>query len=153
MSTTLSFRALRPACNTRSCRPSITAALRRLSDFECPHENLPEHFQGQPFAGTSCGPRRYAFSNRNRMDEAIDFVRSARDERYRYIRNYMPHLPWGQHIDFMWKQAGYRRWEQLHLAGGLPEVQDRFWREKPYEELYDLEADPDEVTYLVDDPT
>ena len=113
---------------------------------------IPEHFQGQPFAGPTCAPRQFAFSNRNRMDEAIDFVRTVRDERYRYIRNYMPHLPWGQHIEFMWGQAGYRRWEQLHLEGGLPEVQDRFWREKPYEELYDLDADPDEVISLVDDP-
>ena len=113
---------------------------------------IPEHFQGQPFAGPTCAPRQFAFGNRNRMDEAIDFVRTVRDEQYRYIRNYMPHLPWGQHIEFMWGQAGYRRWEQLHLEGGLPEVQDRFWREKPYEELYDLDADPDEVVNLVDDP-
>jgi len=31
-------------------------------------------------------------------------------------------------------------------------VQDRFWHEKPEEELYDLRADPDEVTNLVDSP-
>jgi arylsulfatase A-like enzyme len=113
---------------------------------------IPEHFQGQPFAGPTCAPRQFAFGNRNRMDEAIDFVRTVRDERYRYIRNYMPHLPWGQHVEFMWGQAGYRRWEQLHLEGELSEVQDRFWQDKPYEELYDLHRDPDEVVNLVDDP-
>ena len=113
---------------------------------------VPEHFQGTPFAGATCAPRRFAFSNRNRMDEAIDFVRSVRDERYRYVRNYMPHLPWGQHLAFMWNQRGYRRWEQLHEEGALDDVQDRFWGEKPAEELYDLQADPDEVTNLVGDP-
>lgn len=113
---------------------------------------IPEHFQGTPFAGATCAPRAFAFGNRNRMDQAIDFVRTARDERYRYIRNYMPHLPWGQHLAFMWNQAGYRRWEQLHMQGALDEVQDRFWGEKPSEELYDLDADPDEVINLIDDP-
>jgi arylsulfatase A-like enzyme len=113
---------------------------------------IPSHFQGTPFAGPTCPPHSIVFGNRNRMDEAIDFVRTARDERYRYIRNYMPHLPWGQHLQFMWNQAGYRRWEQLHLEGTLDEAQDRFWGEKPAEELYDLDADPDEVENLVDDP-
>lgn len=113
---------------------------------------IPEHFQGIPFAGATCAPRQFAFGNRNRMDQAIDFVRTVRDERYRYIRNYMPHLPWGQHLQFMWNQAGYRRWEQLHQQGTLDEVQDRFWGEKPAEELYDLDSDPDEVNNLVDDP-
>jgi arylsulfatase A-like enzyme len=113
---------------------------------------IPSHFQGTPFAGPTCAPRTIAFGNRNRMDEAIDFVRTARDERYRYIRNYMPHLPWGQHVTFMWGQAGYRQWEAMHLQGRLDEVQDRFWGEKPAEELYDLDADPDEVRNLVDDP-
>jgi arylsulfatase A-like enzyme len=113
---------------------------------------IPSHFQGTPFAGPTCVPRAIAFGNRNRMDEAIDFVRTARDDRYRYIRNYMPHLPWGQHISFMWGQAGYRQWEALHHQGALDEVQDRFWGEKPVEELYDLDADPEEVNNLVGDP-
>jgi arylsulfatase A-like enzyme len=115
--------------------------------------DIPEHFQGTPFAGPTCAPRRYAFGNRNRMDEALDFVRTVRDERYRYIRNYMPHLPWGQHIEFMWGQAGYQRWEALHESGDLTEVQDRFWGEKPAEELYDLVEDPNEVYDLADDPS
>jgi hypothetical protein len=34
---------------------------------------IPEHFEGQPFAGVTCAPRQFAFSNRNRMDQPIDF--------------------------------------------------------------------------------
>ena len=113
---------------------------------------VPDHFEGQSFAGAVSAPRELVFGNRNRMDEAIDFVRTVRDVRYRYLRNYMPHLPWGQHIQFMWLQAGVRQWETLHLAGLLDDVRDRFWREKPAEELYDLEADPDEVHNLIDAP-
>ena len=114
---------------------------------------VPSHFHGQAFAGTAARPaRRYAFSNRNRMDESIDFVRSAADERYRYIRHYQPHLPYAQHVQFEWLQAGLRDWEQHWLDGGLPEVQTRFWRPKPAEELYDLYADADEVHNLIHAP-
>lgn len=126
------------------CAPTVL----RLAGLD-----VPSHFQGTAFLGDDCAAeRQYAFSNRNRMDESLDFVRTVRDTRYRYIRNYMPHLPWGQHVQFMWLQAGVRRWEQLHLDGVLDEVQDRFWQSKPAEEFYDLEADPDEVDNLIDDP-
>jgi arylsulfatase A-like enzyme len=114
--------------------------------------DAPSHFHGQAFAGPTAEPRSYAFSGRNRMDEQLDFVRTARDQRFRYIRNYMPHLTYAQHNQFMWLQAGVREWEGLHLRGGLNEVQSRFWRTKPAEELYDLEADPDEIVNLVDRP-
>src|SRR3954452_6604866 len=107
---------------------------------------------GTAFAGRERATQRYAFSMRNRMDERYDMTRTARDERYRYIRNYMPHLRYGQHIQFMWEQAGYQEWERLHLAGSLNEVQDRFWHEKPAEELYDLRRDGDEVRNLAGDP-
>jgi HEAT repeat protein len=40
----------------------------------------------------------------------------------------------------------------LHKAGKLNEVQERFWQEKPAEELYDLSNDPDEVKNLADSP-
>lgn len=114
--------------------------------------DVPEHMQGQPFLGAGCTVREFVFSNRNRMDESLDFVRTVRDTRYRYIRNYMPHLPWGQHIQFMWLQAGVRQWETLHLADQLDEVQDRFWGQKPFEEFYDLEDDPHEVVNLIGSP-
>lgn len=112
--------------------------------------SAPAHFHGQAFAGPAAAPRTYAFSGRNRMDEQLDFVRSVRDERFRYIRNYQPHLTYAQHNQFMWLQAGVREWEQHHLSGKLNELQSRFWREKPAEELYDLAADPDETVNLID---
>lgn len=108
----------------------------------------PEYLHGSAFAGPTPQARRYAFGGRNRMDERYDMQRTVRDERFRYIRNYMPHLIYGQHLQFMWGQATYREWEQLHLDGKLDEVTGRFWRDKPAEELYDLDADPDEVQNL-----
>jgi len=111
-----------------------------------------DYMPGVPFAGPRPGSRRYAFSGRNRMDERYDMQRTVRDERFRYIRNYQPHLIYGQHIQFMWGQETYREWEQLHLDGALDEVTDRFWHDKPAEELYDLRRDPDEVHNLADDP-
>ena len=113
----------------------------------------PAYFQGQAFAGPAKGPdQTYAFGFRDRMDERYDMVRTVRDARYRYIRNYRPDLPYGLHVQYMFQQAGYRAWEELHNAGKLNEVQDRFWRAKPAEELYDLRSDPDEVNNLVGSP-
>lgn len=113
---------------------------------------VPDYMQSVPFAGNEATARRHAFSGRNRMDERYDMQRTVRDERFRYIRNYMPHLIYGQHLWFMWGQPGYRDWEQLHIDGQLDEVTGRFWRTKPTEELYDLDTDPDEVHNLAGDP-
>jgi arylsulfatase A-like enzyme len=113
----------------------------------------PAYFQGHPFAGVeTIPPHVYAFGHRDRMDERYDFVRTVRDKQYRYIRNYRPDLPWGQHIQYLWEQKGMKEWEKLHQAGKLNEVQDRFWQEKPEEELYDEQADPDEVNNLAHSP-
>jgi arylsulfatase A-like enzyme len=113
----------------------------------------PKYFQGRAFAGPKkAEPAEYAFCFRDRMDERYDLVRTARDQRFRYIRNYRPDLPWGQHVQYMFQQRGYQAWEKLHKAGKLNDVQERFWGEKPAEELYDLSNDPDEVKNLVDSP-
>jgi arylsulfatase A-like enzyme len=114
--------------------------------------------QPPQMAGSSLLARRgettpsLIFGGRNRMDERIDFVRTVTDGRYRYIRNYMPHRPWGQHQAFAWQAPGYQSWERAHLAGNLNEVQDRFFQPKPFEEMYDLTADPDEVSNLAGEP-
>jgi arylsulfatase A-like enzyme len=115
--------------------------------------DAPKYFQGQAFAGPKKqGDREYAFSHRDRMDERYDLVRTVRDKRYRYLRNYRPDLPWGQHVQYMFQQSGYRAWERLYKEGKLTDTQSRFWHDKPAEELYDLQADPDEVHNLAGSP-
>ncbi|MFN8036138.1 MAG: sulfatase-like hydrolase/transferase [Acidimicrobiia bacterium] len=110
---------------------------------------VPAHMQGRALLGGQVRARRYTFGQRDRMDERYDLQRAVRDERYLYVRNYMPHRPYGQHNAFMWQLASYQEWEQLHLDGKLNGVQERFWGEKPAEELYDLRRDPDEVRNLI----
>ncbi|MFE2109542.1 sulfatase-like hydrolase/transferase [Kitasatospora sp. NPDC059463] len=113
----------------------------------------PAHMRGESLARTrfdSAG--ELAFSMRNRMDERPDMIRTVRDARYRYIRNYAPHRPYGTHQAFAWLAAGYRSWETEHLAGRLDDAQSAFWREKPGVELYDCVADPDQIHNLAGHP-
>lgn len=114
----------------------------------------PAQMTGTALAGHRIAtPKSYAFGFRDRMDERYDLVRTVTDGRWRYIRNYMPHRALGQHVGFEWEvQASYREWNALHLAGKLTQEQDRFFQPKAFEELYDLQADPDEVNNLVDHP-
>lgn len=110
---------------------------------------VPDHMQGRSFLGGDVRWRKYTFGQRDRMDERYDLQRAVRDKRFLYIRNYMPHRPYGQHNAFMWQLASYQEWEQLHLDGRLDRASERFWRPKPAEELYDLRSDPDAVENLI----
>ena len=113
----------------------------------------PAYMQGRAFAGpTIAGPRQYAFSFRNRMDERYDMMRTARDKRYRYIHNYMPHLIYGQHVQYMFGMPSMKVWERMYRDGNLSGPPRIFWEEKPEEELYDLQADPSEVRNLAASP-
>lgn len=113
----------------------------------------PPWMQGGAFAGRfRARPREFNFGFRGRMDERIDLARSATDGRFVYIRNFMPHKPWGQFIDYMFQTPTTRVWKERFDAGQLNEVQSQFWKPKPPEELYDLASDPDEVNNLAASP-
>lgn len=109
----------------------------------------PAYMQGRAFAGkfAKLAPE-FIHGFRGRMDERYDLVRSVTDGRHVYVRHYMPHLPYGQHLNYMFQQATTRVWHDLFAAGKTTELQSRFWKEKPTEELYDLEADPWEIENL-----
>lgn len=118
----------------------------------------PAHMEGFPFlgeisAGADSYPKnRYIHLTRGRMDEVIDLMRGVRDERFRYIRNYMPHRIYGQHLAYMWKINTTRAWEKAFLEGKCDPPQSIFWNPKPAEELYDVQDDPWEVRNLAGDP-
>jgi arylsulfatase A-like enzyme len=113
----------------------------------------PKEMQGVPFCGKFEAPEpEFSFGFRGRMDERIDLVRSVRDKRYMYVRNYMPHLPAGQHNAYMFATPTTRVWHQLYEQGKLNAAQSAFWQPKAVEELYDFKADPDEVKNLASIP-
>jgi N-sulfoglucosamine sulfohydrolase len=114
---------------------------------------IPKHMQGNAFLGRNRTKNpEYIYAFRDRMDERYDLMRAVRDHRYKYIRNYMPHLIYGQHLEYLWRMPATRRWEILYNQGKCSEEQRRFWEPKPAEELYDTRNDPDEVHNLVQDP-
>ena len=110
----------------------------------------PAHMQGYAFMGKHEAPaQEYGYGFRGRMDERYDMVRSVVGKRYIYIRNYMPHKLYGQHVNYMFITTTTQVWKRLYDEGKLNEAQSHFWKTKPAEELYDLEEDPDEVNNLV----
>jgi uncharacterized sulfatase len=105
--------------------------------------------QGTAFLGEHLGPpQEYLYGFRGRMDERYDLIRSVRDQRYVYVRNYMPHRIGGQHVAYMFETPTTRVWKKLYDEGQLTPAQRIFWEPRQPEELYDLQTDPDEVKNL-----
>ena len=115
---------------------------------------IPRHMQGRAFLGRQkCKPREYIFSGRDRMDEAYDLIRAVRDKRYKYIRNYMWHLPRSQDISYMNEMPTMQEMRRLNAEGKLTGPQAQYFEPvKPVEELYDTVADPHEVHNLAGNP-
>ena len=114
---------------------------------------IPDYMQGAAFLGSQSGkPKEYAFMYRQRMDERYDFVRALRDRRYRYVRNFMPFLPRGQHIEYLWRIPSMEQWHEMFKAGKLDDIQSKFFEPRVCEELYDMENDSYEIINLADNP-
>lgn len=115
----------------------------------------PPKMEGQVFLGDRCEPdRQYIFGYRDRCDETAMRIRSVRDARYRYIRNFTPEVPFL--APNAYKEQSYPVWnllKQLHAEGKLTPAQEFLCQPRmPDEELYDLQADPWEIHNLVAAP-
>lgn len=110
----------------------------------------PAYYQGHAFLGKYNAPEsKYLHGFRGRMDERYDMARSIRNERFVYVRNYMPHRVYGQYLEYMFQTPTTRVWKEMFDRGQLNEAQSIYWQTKPTEELYDLENDPDEIHNLI----
>ncbi|NLF72940.1 MAG: sulfatase [Candidatus Anammoximicrobium sp.] len=112
---------------------------------------IPAHYEGRPFLGPKkAPPREHVFLFRGRMDERYDMVRAVRDGQFRYVRNYSPHRPWGQHYSYPFQVLpSMRSWHAEFAAGRCKQVQARYWQPKPAEEFYEIGKDPFEVRNLI----
>ena len=115
--------------------------------------NPPPDMQGRVFLGLETEPEaKYHYAFRGRMDERIDNQRAICDKKFLYVRNYMPYVPWGQKLEYMWEIPLTQAWNQDFKAGKTSAVTGRFFVPKQKDELYDMEKDPDSVNNLVDNP-
>lgn len=111
------------------------------------------YMQGNAFLGRhETEPPEFLYGFRDRMDERTDCSRSLRDRRFVYVRNFMPHLPAGQELDYQMQTPTTATWKRMFDAGELDDVQSAFWQPHPPEELYDLISDPEETKNLANDP-
>ncbi len=138
---------------------------------------IPKHFQGRAFLGKQKEPHRdYVCGARDRLDNCNEMIRTIRSEQYRYIRNFLPHRPYAS----FWPDGGFFAtppekgtpehdfWDTSCLPGEqkvhdpdgvfllpIPEAYSAYliWQaKKPFEELYDVENDPEEIANLTGDP-
>jgi arylsulfatase A-like enzyme len=112
----------------------------------------PRAMQGRVFLGSRAEPARtIVFGARDRCDETVFRFRTARDARYRYIRNFTPDRPFLLRNDY--KATQYPVWnllKQLDAEGKLTLPAQKFLTAPtmPPEELYDTVADPYETMNL-----
>jgi N-sulfoglucosamine sulfohydrolase len=115
---------------------------------------IPAHMQGGAFAGPQdAAPHKHLFFTRDRMDEWYDCIRAVRDGRYRYIRYFEPHVPFDQPLSYLYRAPAMQAWKKLAVEGKLEGAPALYFRpRKPIEELFDTEADPDEIHDLAAAP-
>jgi uncharacterized sulfatase len=115
---------------------------------------IPAHLQGRVFVGPNAGPApTYVFAARDRMDIEYDMMRSARDARFLYIRNFAPEQPYAGHIIYRNQSAIMQEWFRLQAERRLSGTAALWMRNsRPAEELYDTEADPHQVRNLSAEP-
>jgi len=115
----------------------------------------PSGMQGQVFLGSNAEPaREYTFGARDRCDETVFRLRTVRDARYRYIRNFTPNQPFLLPNEYKEKQ--YPVWSLIKELA----AQDKLTPEQaplaaptmPGEELYDMQTDPHQIRNLASSP-
>jgi arylsulfatase A-like enzyme len=114
---------------------------------------IPKYLQGRAILGPHRShPPEFMVGFRDRMDERYDSSRAVRDSNFHYIRNWLPHRPQGQFIDYMFETPTTQVWYNAFLNGKTNEAQSAFWKTKAPEELYDLKQDPHQIRNLAADP-
>ena len=143
-----------PADNERDIAPTILAAAGLAPGPKMSGRSFAALLRGD----SSYSPRKYVFVERGphgtapvtlqMRSSANDFSRSARSDRYKFIYNCTPWVPYSP-VD----SAGGAGWTQMaaaneqgKLAAGLRTTY--FTTPRPVYELYDLAADPSELNNL-----
>ncbi|MDR2233033.1 MAG: sulfatase [Tannerella sp.] len=116
---------------------------------------IPSYMHGQAMYGQqkSASPRQYVFGATDRFDEQVEKRASIRDDRFLYIRNYMPQQSVYRPNQYRLQIPMMKKMEEMRDQGALDPVQMLWFAvPTPAEALYDCQADPYQIHNLAADP-
>lgn len=113
----------------------------------------PDYMTGNSLLSESFN-RKEVYSARDLWDEIEEKSRSISTEKWKYIRNDKPEIPWDAHQAYLeFYRPAVHVMRRLNEEGKLSsEEQFFFGKTKPVEELYDLVNDPYEMNNLATNP-
>lgn len=132
------------------CTTDISATVLKLANAE-----IPDYISSKPFMAVDKPEyRQYVRSSRDIWDEIDECSRSVSTKKFKYIRNYMTEVPWATDQAYLEiNRPALHIMRKLKAEGKLSDEEMTFFHdEKPIEELYDLENDPDELNNLAANP-
>lgn len=136
--------------DSRLCMfPDIPATILSIADIQ-----PPAYMQGKAFLGKYLSrERKYIYGARDRMDEQIDKQGAIRDERFRYVINYLPEKPGYMPVKYRLQIPMMQNMLDLYEKDSLNEYQKQwFISPRPKEEFFDLENDPYELHNEINNP-
>ena len=124
----------------------ITATILDLAGIDIPTYMTGKSFLAEDFQ------REEVYAARDLWDEIEEKSRALTSNRWKYIRNDMPEVPWDAHQAYLeFYRPAVHIMRMLKAQGKLnAETGIFFQTQKPGEELYDLQADPFELNNLVE---
>ena len=119
--------------------------------------DTPAQMQGRPFLGTqrkAPAADEMEFLYADRFDELYGLRRGLTDGKWKYIRNFNPDWPTAPYSFYQFGQPGWTAYQKAYEEGKLTGFHKALW-EAPgtSEQLYDLSADPWEMSNLAADPS
>ena len=116
---------------------------------------IPGYIQGSAFLGKNMRLEepKFVFAAADRFDETTDKVRSARDNRFKYIKYYETEKPMYLEVSYRNQMPIMQELLRLREEGKLTKEQSLWFRnQKPKEELFDTWNDPYELNDLSNNP-
>ena len=114
---------------------------------------IPEYMQGIAFLGAAKQKQAFVHGHADRVDEAYEISRTVRSKHFRYIRNYLPHLPLLQPNFYTDQSEIMQELLRIKSLRIFTPPQQTMWEPvRPPEELYEINKDPFEVENLAGNP-
>jgi len=114
---------------------------------------IPEYLKGRILLGENRSePVDHIVLSNDRADNGIDMVRTITDGRYVYSRNYLPFIPQGRYIRYMYIAEIVQQMRTDFSKDLLDSLQSSYFEERPAEFLFDIENDLWETKNLAENP-